>query len=451
MRCVAMLAAAAGAATSPANATESAPVEAGAALRLMKTRCFSCHNEQKHKGGLVMTSREALLKGGENGAAVVAGAPGESAMIAALAPDADPHMPPKKQLSPTQIELLSSWVKAGAPWDAAALVEQPRQVVLAPPPAGFRPVMALALSPDGKRLAVGFGNELVIYEVTEKDLALVARASAHPDPIQSLAWNLDGTQIATGAFRRVVIWDARDLDARTTLTAGLTDRISAVRFLPDGVRLAIADGRMAENGTVRIADVPSAGIVNAWTAHEDTIFDLTVSADGRLLATAGGDKLVKVWDLGTQQEIARIEAHAAQVLTVAFNADATQLVTGGADQQLKGWDVKSRDQIMLLGRHTAGINGAAWAPSVPALFAVTDAGGLLRYSDFKTHSGAQSSDSAKEQKLEATDSALYCVAVTSNGERVFAGAHDGRVLGWNKDGKLVTKMAVQDTKATAAK
>jgi hypothetical protein len=62
-----------------------------------------------------MTSR-GLLKGDEDGAVLVVSAPAESRLIAALAVGADPHMPPKKQLSAAQIELLSAWVKAGAPW-----------------------------------------------------------------------------------------------------------------------------------------------------------------------------------------------------------------------------------------------------------------------------------------------------------------------------------------------
>src|SRR5262245_47669060 len=57
-------------------ATFSARAEdAAAAMRLLKSNCFSCHNEDKHKGGLVMTSREGILKGGENGEGMVVGEP----------------------------------------------------------------------------------------------------------------------------------------------------------------------------------------------------------------------------------------------------------------------------------------------------------------------------------------------------------------------------------------
>lgn len=434
--------------SSPWGRAENAPE---AAMVLLKNRCFSCHNEQKAKGGLVMNSREALLKGGDNGAALTPGEPDKSPVITSLAADADPHMPPKKQLSPEQIATLTAWVKNGAEWDASALKGKPREVTLAPLPASYHPVLAVALSPDGARLAASCGNDLVLYQVGEKELTFLARASAHPDPIQSIAWSKDGARLATGAFRRVVLWNARELSAERVIRDGLTDRVTSIRFTPD--RLLIADGRIAEEGVLRVADPATGAITAAWTAHADLIQDLAVSPDGKLVATAGADRLVKLWDLAAQKETGRIEGHSSQVLTVAFNADGTQLVTGGADQQLKAWDVKTRDQAMLLGQHKSAVNAAAWVATGPSVFAITDAGSLLRYKDFKPHTGAQSSDSATERRYEAAPITLYSLAVSANAERVFAGAHDGRILGWNKDGKLTIQVSAQapaSAPATAA-
>ena len=339
------------------------PSSTAGAMRLLKTNCFSCHNEEKKKSGLVMTSREALLKGGDNGEAIVAGSPEKSALIAALDADADPHMPPKKQLGDADINTLRRWIADGAPWDAAALKAQPsapRTVALLPLPLAYHPVLALALSPDGTRLAGGWGNQVVLFDAAAKDPVLLDRASAHPDPVQSVAWSADGKHLATGAFRRVVLWNPETLAPEREVTAGLTDRITALRFLPDGKRLVIADGRVTEEGTVRIIDVETGAIQSSWLAHGDTIFDLALSADGKTLATAGGDKLIKIWDLDSHAEIARLEGHVAQVLSIAFNADATQLVTAGADQQLKAWDVKTKERISSLGTHNVAVNAVAW-------------------------------------------------------------------------------------------
>jgi WD40 repeat protein len=423
-------------------------------MKILKSNCFSCHNEEKQKGGLTMTSRAGLLKGGDSGPAFVEGDPGKSAMIDALEVGADPHMPPKKQLAPVQVDALKAWIKEGAKWDAAALAAAeapgaPRKVELAAMPATYHPVLALALSPDGKRLAVGCGNRLLLYQVERTKLTLAAQASPHPDPVQSIAWSPDGTEIASGAFRRVVLWKAEKLEREREITAGLSDRITALRFLPDG-RLIFADGLVAQSGIMRIADAKTGAIAVSWNAHGDTIFDFAVSPDGKMLATAGGDKLVKLWDLATQKELAKLEGHTAQVLAIAFNQDGQQLLTGGADQQLKVWDVKSRERIIALGTHTSHVTAVAWSRGGPTVFAATGAGTMTRYTDLKDHTGEQRSESAKERKLEGCDDNIYCLAATAEADRAFAGTEDGRVLVWNKDGKIATTVQANEPPKTTA-
>ena len=294
-----------------------APPDPAMVMRLLKTDCLSCHNDAKRKGGLALTSREAMLKGGEEGVVVIEGKPEESTLIQSLAAGADPHMPPKKQLPAAKITLLTEWLRAGAPWDAAALAGEaspPRAVALAQLPASYRPVMSLALSPDGTRLAVGCGNELVIFTVGASSLAFHARAHAHLDPVQSIAWTTDGKQLITGAFRRVIVWKAEPLEQVREITASLTDRITVLLSLPDGPQIVVADGLAGEKGIVRMLDPLTGRILRSWPAHGDTIFAMALSSDGKQLATAGGDKLAKIWDVATGKETARLEAHSTQVL-----------------------------------------------------------------------------------------------------------------------------------------
>ena len=137
------------------------------AMELLKAECFACHNEEKKKGGLILTSREALLKGNDEGAVVVPGKPDSSRLARALLADSDPHMPPKKQLTDAQIRIIRDWIKGGLLWDEKALADDGANlapVELASLPASYQPVMALALSPDGKRLAVGRGGSILVHD-----------------------------------------------------------------------------------------------------------------------------------------------------------------------------------------------------------------------------------------------------------------------------------------------
>src|SRR5882762_1472820 len=75
---------------------------------LLAENCYKCHSHQsdKIKSGFVLDSRDALLKGGETGPAIVPGEPDKSLLIAAVRHvDEDLQMPPKKQLVGEQIAL----------------------------------------------------------------------------------------------------------------------------------------------------------------------------------------------------------------------------------------------------------------------------------------------------------------------------------------------------------
>jgi WD40 repeat protein len=424
-------------------------VDAALAMRLLKTHCLSCHNEEKRKGGLALSSRETLLAGGDEGVAVVAGKPEESPLIQSLSASADPHMPPKKQLTQAQITLLGDWVRQGIPWDAAALAGQapPRPVVLSALPPSYRPVMAMALSPDGQHLAVGCGHELIMFSQGAKGLVYKTKAHAHLDPVQSIAWMPDGKTLVTGAFRRVVVWEAEPLTQKREIVSGLTDRITAILAGPGPGRVLIADGLVAERGVVRELDPVSGEMVRSWTAHDDTIFAMALSGDGKHLATAGGDKLVKLWDPATGKESARLEGHSSQVLSLAFHPDGSQLVTGGADRQLKVWNVATRENVVAFYSKASAFNALHWGEGGAAVFAVLEDGAVMKYTGLKSHTGAQSSESGQEKRIGEAASALYAMAVDAADGRILAGTRAGRILAWNKEGKLTDDFPAAPTLA----
>jgi cytochrome c553/mono/diheme cytochrome c family protein len=93
---------------------------------LLVERCFSCHSAkaEKLKAGLHLDSREALLKGGESGAAIVAGKPDESLIIEAVNYQSY-EMPPDGKLRDQEIAALTKWVEMGAPWPAGQPTELP--------------------------------------------------------------------------------------------------------------------------------------------------------------------------------------------------------------------------------------------------------------------------------------------------------------------------------------
>lgn len=88
---------------------------------ILVEHCYKCHSAdaEKVKGGLLLDSREGVLKGGDSGPAIVSGKPEESLLIKAVQQfDKDLQMPPPKsgrKLSEEQINDLVMWIKLGAP------------------------------------------------------------------------------------------------------------------------------------------------------------------------------------------------------------------------------------------------------------------------------------------------------------------------------------------------
>src|SRR5262245_11662308 len=86
---------------------------------LLAEHCYGCHSAkaEKVKAGLLVDSREGLLKGGESGPAVVAGKPEQSRLIEAVRYSSpELQMPPRGRLPDEQVADLVRWVELGVPW-----------------------------------------------------------------------------------------------------------------------------------------------------------------------------------------------------------------------------------------------------------------------------------------------------------------------------------------------
>ncbi|MGP0062141.1 MAG: DUF1553 domain-containing protein [Isosphaeraceae bacterium] len=86
---------------------------------ILAERCVNCHGPKKQSGGLRLDSREAMIKGGDTGPAVVPARAEESLIVQAVSYRHDElKMPPKGKLPDTDVAFLIRWVALGAPWPA---------------------------------------------------------------------------------------------------------------------------------------------------------------------------------------------------------------------------------------------------------------------------------------------------------------------------------------------
>jgi WD40 repeat protein len=405
---------------------------------ILKQNCQSCHNPEKHKGGLDLTGRESALKGGDEGVAVLPGKSAESRLTAVLAADADPHMPPKGQLTAEEIDVLRRWIDGGVVWVAPPTTAAPatRPVVLRGMPTAYQPVLAIALSPDGKRLAVGRGDRAVVIDVTAKETTVVAECATPNEPVYSLAWNPEGTLVAVGGYRHVRLWDLKSAGPVRTFDQ-LTGRITALAFTADGRALLAADGEPASEGVVREWVLAEPASAASWAAHRDSITSMKISADGTRVVTAGADRLVKVWDRAARKETATLEGHAAPVMAVALNADGTRVASAGSDKEIKVWDTKTRELVTTLTSSPSGVADLAWLEDKKVLAASED--GVVRLTSLDNKERA-------ERAFNGAGDVVYCLALAPDKATIYAGCHDGKVYVWTvAGGKLDRTVALPAT------
>src|SRR5690348_18419796 len=78
--------------------------------------------------------------------------------------------------------------------------------------------------------------------------------------------------------------------------------------------------------------------------HEALVYSLAFSPDGKLLATAGFDNLVKLWAFPAGKEVRKLEGHTGPVYCVAFSPDGKTLASSSLDKTVRLWNVRSEER-----------------------------------------------------------------------------------------------------------
>jgi WD40 repeat protein len=252
---------------------------------------------------------------------------------------------------------------------------------------GNDPPFDVAFSPDGASLAAGsqFGM-LRLWEVaTGRPTRTI---EAHTDTIWRTAFSPDGAMLATAcADGTLRLWDAAALRSTRHLSSGSGRRvrqrksaneplrvlepksgsIQAMAFSPDGTTLALGG-----DGIVGLWD-PTNGHPIRRVENAESVSNVAFSSDGTIVAFAGYDGRVLVWDDAAGETTQTIEAHTGPVLSAAFLPGGSILATGGVDGTVRVWSVCPRATISAI---ALGVPVFALACSPRGIAAGTAAGDL---------------------------------------------------------------------------
>jgi WD40 repeat protein len=414
---------------------------------ILVNKCAVCHSDNIKEGKLDLGSYEGLMKGGKRGAAIVPGKSADSLLVKLVGRSEKKIMPPKGEepLTPEELALVKLWIDQGA--KAPTSKRERPKVIVAGPPANVHPVLGVAISADKKFVAASRGNQIHIYDAasgkhqrTLIDPQLIgpdkkSLKAAHLSLVEALAYSPDGKTLASGAFQEVVLWEADKGTICKRLT-GFADRVVALDFSHDGKLLATGGGAATADGEIKIFDIASGKLmVEIKGGHSDTVFGVSFSPDDKKLATCGADKFVKVFELPGGKFLKAFEGHTHHVLGVGWKADGKLLASAGADNVIKIWDFDKGEQLRTISGHGKQITRLVF---------------IGKSDQFATCSGDQTVrfwniNGGNTRNFGGSADFLYALAVSPDGALVAAGGQEGIVRTYNgSNGQLLKSLLPPD-------
>jgi serine/threonine protein kinase len=96
--------------------------------------------------------------------------------------------------------------------------------------------------------------------------------------------------------------------------------------------------------------------------HQDHVYSVSFSPDGKFLASGSRDRTVKVWEVGSWREVATLRGHQDWVSSVSFSPDGKFLASGSRDWTVKVWEVGSWREVTILSGHGYAVSSVSFSP-----------------------------------------------------------------------------------------
>ncbi len=421
-------------------AADKPPTYEDQVLPVFREKCCSCHNADKKKGGLDLTSYGQAMAGGSSGEVIAPGDPDGSYLLMLVTHESEPVMPPESdKLSKSALAVIRDWIAGGAierdgakpiarkksavPLEAVVTAKPEGPPVMPPRLSkdvvthGRRPtsITALAASPHGELLAVGGRRQLLLYHTGSLDLlgvlpfpegvARVVRFSRNAKLLLA-----GGGEAAKSG--RVAVWDVATAKRVATLGEEF-DEVLAADISADQRYVAL--GGPAK--VVRLLETADASVAHEIRKHTDWVTALEFSPDGKRLVTGDRAGNLFLWETRGCREAGTFKGHSAAITAVAWRPDGKLVASISEDGSVRLWEVKDAKQLKTWNAHGGGGAWLTWLPDGRLLTTGRDKKAKLWKADGKL-----------ERELGPLADIGTRVAATSDGTRFFAGDWAGSLV-----------------------
>ncbi len=280
----------------------------------------------------------------------------------------------------------------------------------------FSSIFAVALSPNGERLAAGTaGGEVRLWDTASTKPIYTMRG--HTEWVRSIAFSPDGNTIASGSEDQTIrLWDANSGECLRTLQEH-ESRVYSVVFSPDGKTVASGSA----DQTIRLWDTSTGKCLKTLQEYENgsRVYSVTFSPNGKIVASGNEDQTVRLWDVSTGECLKILQGHTNRVRSVAFSPDGNMIVSGSEDQTARLWNAHSGKLLKILQQHTNRVWSVAFSPNGKTIASGSD-DQTIRLWDVSTGECLK--------LLHKQGSRVYSVVFSSDGKTIASG-NDGQTIG----------------------
>jgi WD40 repeat protein len=290
-------------------------------------------------------------------------------------------------------------------------------------------VVALGFDRDGTRLAAaGKDGQVYIWSAGQTGPPLRLEAAFKDRRVASLAFFPDGRLATAGTDGEVKVWEF-DAEPRVGFRhAKHRGKVNALAVSPDGQYLASCGG----NHEVRLCTLGAKGAAHFVGEHDDPVQCLAFAGDGKVLASADKDGVIKIWDVSgpAGRLVGQIKATHA-VTSLAFWPKRAHLAAA-VGKYVQVWDVSDPNKILPLDGfegHLTTIVGLAFSADGTRLISASEGGTVKVWNTGRY----EATPRAAHEELLSLDSAmlLSCLAVSADGRHIAAGGQGAAVRLWD--------------------
>ena len=277
-------------------------------------------------------------------------------------------------------------------------------------------VWAAEFTDNGESIIAGIGDGSVrLWDIERQEV--VKSFQAHDGNVWNVKLHPTKDFVATaGDDALVKLWDSKTFELIHTWKADNTVR--GLAFSPTDERVLIAGDR---GGTIHVYDIQSGEEIKSHS-HDGAILGVSFSHDGKLIASGGSDKIVRIFEAETFDQRQTLSGHPGPIYSVAFAQQGPLLASVGFKEDILVWNAETGENVQTFQSDNGDNWGVAFCQSQRYL-ATSGQGGTAQLWDVTAGS--------KITTLRGHSSAVHYVAIDSQNKRIATCSRDGSIRIWD--------------------